>query len=214
MGEAVQDPGAFAEAVDRSSVVLLIEEEACLLAVFHVDYVADAVLGDLHFGIEGRRQKALFAGEALELADLGVASLIDSAHADAVLVQHGDQGCQNIALQAVNAKREGFHDQNIFVLVDSQSRQEIGLSEDQAAAGGVDHLLSVLPGASDPLREKGGRHRLFPAAGEKAHSDLGLCIHKAVSHEISVEVLYGQNIAVPELTAQLGDLVVVDPQAP
>ena len=84
MREAVQYLRAAAEAVDRAAVVLLIQEESGLLAVFNIHDIADAVLGDLYFGIEGSGKEPFLPGHALKLADFGVAALVNAAHRNAV----------------------------------------------------------------------------------------------------------------------------------
>ena len=50
VGEAVQHGVAGGEAGDCPAVVLLVEEEAGLLAVLEIDVVVDAVLADLGLG--------------------------------------------------------------------------------------------------------------------------------------------------------------------
>ena len=43
---------SFAQALDGQTVVFLIQEEAGLLAVFHIHHVADAVFHNLHLGVK------------------------------------------------------------------------------------------------------------------------------------------------------------------
>ena len=199
--------------MDRPPVVLLIQEEAGLLAVFHIYNIADAVLGDQYFGIEGFCEEAFFTRHAFQLTDLGVAALIDAAHFDPVLSERLHQSCQNVSLEAVDAERQGFHDQHVFIFIDGQTGQEIRFAKQKAAAGRVDHFLSVLPRALHALCQKRGRHGLVFAAGQEADSDLGFPVDEPVSHEVSVEVLDRDDIAILKVSAELRDLVVIDPQA-
>ena len=66
---------------------------------------------------------------------------------------------------------------------------------------------------ADPLRQKGRSDRIFAPAGEEAHRDLRLAVDETVAHKVSVEIFYGYDIPVLELSAELSDLVVIDPQA-
>ena len=213
MSEAVQDPGTSAEAVDGPAVVFLVQEKAGLLTVFHVHDIADAVLDDLHFGVEGFCEKALLTGHSLELAHFGIAALIDSPHRDAVFAQCGDQSRQQISLEAVDAEREGFHDKDILIFVDRKTRQEIRLAEDQPAAGGVDDFPAVIPCAAHALREKGRRDPRFLSAGEETDRDPGFSVDEAVSHEVAVKIFHGDDVSVFERAPKRRDLIVIDPEA-
>ena len=133
MGEAVQDAGARAEPGDGAPVFLLIQEKAGLLAVFHIDDIADAIFRDRDPGVEGLSDKALKARQTLFFTDLGVAPLIDPPDHDPILRQDLHQGGEQEGLEPVDAQGQGLHDQNILVLVHGQPRQEVRLAEDQAA---------------------------------------------------------------------------------
>ena len=212
MREAVQYFRAAAEAVDRAPVVLLVQEETGLLAVFNIHDIADAVLGDLYFGIEGSGKEPFLPGHALKLADFGVAALVNAAHRNAVFGQNAHQRGQQVSLEAVDAEGQRFNDENILIFVYSQARQEIGFSEQETTAGSVDDLFPVLPCAAHPLCQKGRSYRIVAAAGEKADRDFGLTVDETIAHEISVEIFHRYDIAVLEISSELSDLVAIDPQ--
>ena len=83
MGEAVKDMTVPCNGSGRQAIELLIEEEACLLPVFHVDRVADAVFHNacrrrLCLRIEERRIKeSLELFHAFQFPDLHVISFIN-----------------------------------------------------------------------------------------------------------------------------------------
>ena len=212
MRKAVQDLRASAEPVDRAAVVLLVQEESRLLAVLYIHDIADAVLGDLYFGIEGRREEPLLARQSLELPDLGVTALVDAADLYAVLRQDFYERRKDMSLEAVDAERQRFDNQHVLVLVHREPRQEVRLSEDQAAAGGVYDLFAVLPRVPHALRKERRCDRVLPAARQEPHRDLRSPVDEAVSHEIPVKILHGDDASVLERAFELRDLIVVDPE--
>ena len=94
----------------------------------------------------------------------------------------------------------------------SQARKKIRFTEEKTAAGGVDHLFSVLPGAAHSLCQESRSYRIFAPAGEEADRDLRLAVDETVAHEIPVEILNRYDIPVLEISAEKSDLVVIDPQ--
>ena len=104
--EAVKDICAGAESADGPAVLLLIEEEAGLLAVFHVDIIADSVFRDEDVGIERFGEESLRPLESFLLADLCVTPLIDAADIDPVLRKHFHERLENKPLEPICAERE------------------------------------------------------------------------------------------------------------
>ena len=138
MAEAVHHARTGGEARDGGAVVLLIEEEARLLAVLKVEPVEYAVLAHRDARGAGNARRAIPPAhaqvEALLLADGGVAALEDGAHVLAVLAQHAQgEPVEHLApeLHAVGAH---LCDQHILVAVDHEARQPVRLGEDHAAA--------------------------------------------------------------------------------
>ena len=172
MGKAVQHPLSMAESLHGQTVELLIQEKAGLLAFGNIDQIADAVLCDLHIRVKLRPDEAFMGLHALFLPDRRLRALIDAPDLYPVFRQGCLQLVQNHELQAVDAQRQGFHHQDILILIHHQARQPVCLPEDHPAGGGVDDLLSVIPGISYPLSDKLFIDGLFPAAGKHPDPDL------------------------------------------
>ena len=88
MGKAVQHPGILTELLNGQTVILLIQEKACLLTVLHIHQIADTVFHDFHIGIKGFADEAFDTLHALFFPFPGVASLIDAANLHAVPGQY------------------------------------------------------------------------------------------------------------------------------
>ena len=76
MGEAVQHGLARCKTAHRPAVVLLVQEKAGFLAVFHVHQILDPVFHDLHH----RAVRHSFAGEGVPALALGQALLVPEGH--------------------------------------------------------------------------------------------------------------------------------------
>ena len=149
MGKAVQNVRSPADLMDGPAVVLLVQEKAGLLAVFHVHDVADAVFRDGDLCIKGLCQKSLEALQAFLFPYLGVAPFIDAPDLYAVFGEDLRKGRKDISLDPLAPQGQGFHYQDILVLVHGQAGQKVGFPEDDPAGGGVDDVLSVFPGTAD-----------------------------------------------------------------
>ena len=198
---------------DGLPVFLLVQEEAGLLAVFHIHIILHAVLTDFDLGIKGRGQETAGAGKPLLLADLGVAPLVDAADLDAVRGEHGAEGLENEAFQTVGAECERLDDQNILIFVDGDAWQEIRLAEDDAAGGGVNDFLPVLPGGTHPPGEEGIGNFLLFVPGEHPDADGRPAVDEAISEEIAVKIADRQDVAVLKRTLHPVDFVVIDPES-
>ena len=211
MGEAVQNLLVLTKSLDGKAVVFLIQEEAGFLAILDIYHIADTILYNFNLGIKRFTDETLHALHALLQADLGVTALVNAADGDAVLSQDFLQLIQDDRFQTVNAQRQGFDYQNIRKLVDDDARQEIGLAEDQAAAGGVYGRFTVFPGITDThLNESVIDHGIF-FAGHYTDGDLGTGVDKALSHRVAVKVRNENHITVFELSLNFVNLVIIDP---
>ena len=213
MGEAVQHPGAPAEPPHRLAVILLVQEEAGLLAVLHIHEVADPVLHDLHLGVKGSPQEALVPFHPLLEADLGVAALIDAPDGDAVLGQQLLQQLHDGDLEAVDAQSQGLYHQHVGELVHHQPRQEVRLPENQAAAAGVHHLFPVLPGVFQPHEEEILVDLRVRVPGEHPNGKLGAPVQKALAQRPAVLAADPDQAAVLRPRRDIRDLIVIDPGA-
>ena len=213
VGEAVQHFGAPADAVDGAPVLLLIQEKAGLLTVFHIHDIYHAVFGDLNFCVKRLGEESFCARHAFFFAHFGVAALIDAADLHAVFCQNLNQAGENEALQTVDAQRQRFDDQNIFIFVHGQTREEIRLPEDQPAGGQIHDPSAVVHGLTDFPFYKGGRHRLRFLPGENPDPDGGRGVDKAVSEKISVVIFDADELAVRTGAFYMRDFVVINPQS-
>ena len=134
MGKAVQHLRVFRQALDSQTVVFLIQEEAGLLAVFDIHLVADAVFHNLHLGVKLRSDETFSLLHTFFFALFGIASLVDAADDHAVLRQHFLDEAHQVLFHPVNTQRQGLNHDHIGKLVHHKSRQEICLTENQAAA--------------------------------------------------------------------------------
>ena len=90
------------------AIVLLVEEEPRLLAVFYVYVIQDAVLVDRRHGTARLRQKvgfipSLILGHAVELPHLDVVALVNAADGYAHGGQLVDEGLEDHRLDLIHA---------------------------------------------------------------------------------------------------------------
>ena len=146
MGKAVQHPGILTELLNGQTVILLIQEKACLLTVLHIHQIADIVFHDFHIGIKGFADKAFDTLHALFFPFPGVASLIDAADRDAILFQNTLQFFNNRLFHPIDTQRQRLYHQHIRELIYDHTRNPVRLAENHTAAGSVHRLLPILPG--------------------------------------------------------------------
>ena len=214
VGEAVQHLCPPAEGLDGQAVELLVEEEAGLLPLGHIDQVADAVFHDLHLGGEFPAEEAVRRRKPLPGPLPGVAALIDAPDCDAVGGEDLQQQVDDGALEPLHPHRGGLQHQHLAELVHHQPGEEVRLAEDEPAAGGVDHPLAVVPGGLHPPPEEGGVDLLVEAPGEHPQPEPGAAVVEPPAEGVAVKVPQGDDVAVRRIPFDPVDLVVVDPGAP
>ena len=138
MGEAVQHGVAGGEAGDRPAVVLLVEEEAGLLAVLEIDVVVDAVLADLGLGGGGvvftqQLEPALALLEALFGTQGLVVPLVDAVDGLAVGPQDFGEEGEEEGLELLHPHAESLGDEDVVEAVYGQARELVGLTKDDPA---------------------------------------------------------------------------------
>ena len=206
MAEAVQHPRAPAQRRDGRAVLLLIEEEARLLAVLHVHEEAHAVFRHLHPVGHLAAQQAGGLLHALQPSHGNVAALPDARGLNDLHQQIAEH-----VLDALNAQRQRLHHQHRAELVHHQSGQKVGLGIDQPAGLGIAQELSILPRVADaPFKER-------PVAGlviarQNAQADLGLGIVKAPADKLAAKIAHVHDVAVFERAVHLLDLRRVNPR--
>ena len=221
VGEAVEnrDPAmgshVFHQLSHCPAIVLLIQEESCLLPILHVHQIADPILGNRNECVERRANIALHALHSLQQTDLRVAALVDPTDHDPVLFQNLNQIQQDPFLQPVRAKRERFHHQYIREQIYGKSRQEVSFTEDQSAAGSVrpQYILAQPPRIPDSFSQKGRRDSLFRISGKQPYTNLRCCIEAAIAQHIAVKVQDLHDLPALGSTFLVIDLVVKDPGA-
>ena len=171
MRKAVQHIHPPAQLLNSETVVLLVEEKAGFLSVFYIDVVADAIFRNCDAGVKFFPDKSFVSLHAFLKALFGIAALIDTADRDSVLEQDFFQDGHEFLLQAVDPKREGFHDQHVFIFVDRKPRQEIRFAKDDPAAGCVHSPLPVFPRSHEALPEKCLVNSLIRITCQHPHTD-------------------------------------------
>ena len=109
VGEAVQYPvrqDAPAQVLYGQTVILLVQEETCLLAVLHIYHVADAVFRNLHLGVKWFADKSFVPLHAFLEPYLGITSFIYAADGYAVLGQDLPEHVHYHGFQPVNTQRQ------------------------------------------------------------------------------------------------------------
>ena len=114
MGETIQHCLASGQPGHCSAVILLIQEEAGFLPVFHIYQIFHAVFRDLRDG----RSRGLFSGEMIPSLSLGQALLFPQSHVVAqkyapdglpVFPQDTDQRGQQKILDVFHSYGENLH---------------------------------------------------------------------------------------------------------
>ena len=171
MRKAVQHIHPPAQLLNSETVVLLVEEKAGFLSVFYIDVVADAIFRNRDAGVKFLPDKSFAPLHAFLEALFGIAALVDAADRDTVPQQNLLQDGHEFLLQAVDPKREGFHDQHVFIFVDRKPRQEIRFAKDDPAAGCVHSPLPVFPRSHEALPEKCLVNSLIRITCQHPHTD-------------------------------------------
>ena len=219
VGEAVEHAAAAGKARDREAVILLVEEEAGLLAVLHVHAVIDAVLADLRHGARGHvpaleREPALPLLHTLKRADGRVIALENAVDHNAVLSEDLDEQREKHLLDALHADGEGLRDEQVFKAVHRQAGEAVRLAEDDAAAGNVraHDRLAVVPSVADAAAPEVRVEAVVRVAGEQADTDLALAGEKAAAKVFPFLAHRVHERAVFHALGRGDDLLRVDPR--
>ena len=219
VGEAVQHRPPLSQPGHRLAVVLLVQEKAGLLAVFHVHGVPHAVFHDLRQGrgrglLAGQGEPALVLLQSLLFPQLHVVALVDAGDGLAVGAQHLYQHGQQLSLDLLHAVGEHLHREQIVEPVHRQAREAVRLAEDDAAAVQVlrpQHGLAVLPGPAELALPEGVVKAVVGVAGEEPHPDFGVLGQKAGAQVASLAAEHIHQGAVFHGAGLVGDFLAVDP---
>ena len=189
MAEAVKDTASFCKLSNRSSVVLLVEEEAGLLAVLYVQIEEKAVFlchdtGIVRCGDAWLFPPALVKIESLEPSRGRVCPLIDATDLLAIGTQDIEDQREEHLFPQLHAIRPDLRHKHILVAVDNEAGHAIRFAEEDAAAvrvrlssgkgPGPHDSLPVLPGPEDAPPPESLIEAVVRVLREHAHADLGL----------------------------------------
>ena len=182
VSKAVQHRVPRRNAGHGAAIVLLVEEEAGLLAVLKIDVVENAVLADLGLGggrvrFAGQLKPALVLLQPLFGAQGFVVALIDAVDGLAVGPQHFCQDREEHGLELFHPNAQGLGDEDAAETVHGQAGELVGLTEDDAACGQVvrlQHGLAVAPRILGPAPPEGRIEGIIGVAGDEPDADLAL----------------------------------------
>jgi len=226
VAEAVEHVAAGRVLRDERAVVALVDVEARLVAVRHVDVIAHAVLVDDQR--RGRRVAREHAGglrEPFLVADRHVGALVhvraagraDQRLHDRVLPRFDARGHELAhELAARRGVRFGVRFGGIGdVVVDDQPRQAVGFAEHEAhRARARHHRVAVRDRALHAALEERVVDRLGLVEAPHAHADLRLRAVRAAREEAAVVCAHDHGGARRGLAVDAVDRIRVDPRMP
>ena len=180
MGAAVQYPHARSHLPYRQTVIFLVQEKACLLAVFHIHHVADPVLRNRKYCLFRHSGTmyipALFQRQAFFLPQGSLVALIDAADRDPALAKAADQGIVNNRLALFHAVGKHLGRKNIAIPVHRNPRQPVRFTVDQPAGGEIlpHNLFPVSQGIFCPPGKEGVIKDLIGIGRQQPDTDPGL----------------------------------------
>ena len=179
MGEAVQHRLPSGQPPDRPAVVLLVQEEPCLLAVFHVYQIFYAVFCNLRHrgfrrGLPRQEEPALVLLQALLFPEGNIIPLKNAPDLLPVLPENADQKGQQQVLDVLHAHRQHLNAEKVVELVHRQTGEHVRLPENNPAGVQVPRGhdgLPVLPGPAELPLPEGGVKAVVGVPGEQANPD-------------------------------------------
>ena len=196
MGKAVEHSRVFAELLHSQSVVLLVEEKSCFLAVLDIDEIVDTILDDFHAGVKRLGEKSFHTLHALLLTHFCIASLKHAADLNPVSCQNLLQQTDDRHFHFVDAECQRLDNQHIGEFIHYESRQEVCLAKDQAAARCVRHFFAVFPGILHSFFQECFIDFLVDVSCHHTDTDFGMLVDETSSHRVSVEVAHQHDVSV------------------
>ena len=204
VGKAVQHMLALGNLGNRLTVIFLVEEEACLLAVFYINRIFDAVFDNLgshsaEFGAQIGSKPVLALLHALQQANSYVIALIQAADFLSHLAQNFNQQLKQHLLAHFNTQGQGLRYQQIVVAVYGQAGKHIRFAENQTAAVKITlahNRQAVIQRIAQAALPKGFVKLVIGIGGNNAHTDFGMVVHKAGAQILALGRYYIHQITV------------------
>lgn len=209
--EAVQDTGSGGHIAYFLVVDLLIQIAAGLVAGIKVDLELELVQSDK---LVARGCGAVQGGmdhlHAFKGTGRGIVLLQDGGRMKDLF-----EGFHNQGLALIHAQRGGLKYEDIFILVNDQSAEEIAFGVHDPEGGGTRHGMAAhFQGGFDPVFEKlGVEGQLFPS-GEESDPDLRLGVEKPASNEVVSGVQDLHTFPIGDGFTKRGYFTIIDPRMP
>ena len=187
MREAVQHMLALGDFGNRLTVVLLVEEEAGLLAVLHINSIVNAVLHNFRRHSARIRQQLrlepmLVLVQALQTADFYIVALEQTADFLSHLAQNFNQQLKNHLLAHLDAKGQSLRHQKVIEAVDRQAGEHVRLTKNQTAAFKIllaHNCQTIIERIAQTTLPKCFVKLVIRIRRNNAHADFGCVIDKA-----------------------------------
>src|SRR5262245_25797099 len=211
VGEAIEHLASRGELAHAMAVLALVEEEAGLLPLFHVDAEVEAVFHDRAArGVAVAPREAHASWQGLEFAHLGVRAFEDRLGGGELRERVQDQ-----VAPALDAGGEELRHQHVGIAVDDQAGQAVGLTVHQAQRVGMAprrQRLAQGESTLDPAAEKGRIHLLRRVEGPHARPDLRLGAVPGLPVKLPAGVLEVHRIAGTRFADDLVDTARKEPR--
>ena len=189
---------------NRLTVILLVEEEAGLLAVFYINRIFDAVFDNLGshsagFGAQIGSKPVLALLHALQQADSYVVALVQATDFLSHLAQNFNQQFKQHLLAHFNTQGQGLRYQQIIIAVYGQSGEHIRFAENQTAAVKITlahNRQAVIQRIAQTTLPKGLVKLIISISGNNAHTDFGMVVHKTGAQILALGRYYIHQITV------------------
>ena len=223
VGKAVQHGVTCSKACHRPAVVLLIKEEAGLLAVLEVHMIVNSVLTDLGLGacrvsLTGQLKPAFVLLKTFLCAQSLIVALVDAVDGLAVGAQDFCQNGEEDGLELFHAHAQGLRDEDVAEPVHSQAGELVGLAKNDAAGRKVcrfQHGLAVVPCIFHPAAPERSIKGVVGIAGDQPHADLAFERDKAGAKVGTLGADHiGQRAVFRLIFRGMEDVVLIHPGVP
>ena len=204
--ETVQYGLSLDERCNRGAVLLLVEEEARLLAFLDIHPEVDAVLHHLHAVGNCAVHHACQLLQALQAANRHIAALID-----ALWMHFFHQRVHHILLEALHAQRQALQHQYIAKAVHNQRGQAVALRENQSAGAQVRERAPVIDSFLDTAEDERAVNRLVVQAHD-AQGNLALRIVKRLRQEFALTGIHRHDVAGGEIALDARNIAAEHPR--
>ena len=223
VGKAVQHGVTCSKACHRPAVVLLIKEEAGLLAVLEIHMIVNSVLADLGLGacrvsLTGQLKPAFVLLKTFLCAQSLIVALVDAVDGLAVGAQDFCQNGEEDGLELFHAHAQGLRDEDVAEPVHGQAGELVGFAKNDTAGrkvGGLQHGLAVVPCIFHPAAPERSIKGVVGIAGDQPHADLALERDKAGAKVGTLGADHiGQRAVFRLIFRGMEDVVLIHPGVP